>query len=55
MSVMRGVVTGLGLALAALAIYVLSNLVPASGVFVKLENRLVDQYASLPVFPGPKM
>ncbi len=49
---MRGVLLGLGLALAALVLYVLSNLVPASGVLVELENKLVDRCSRLDVFPG---
>ena len=49
---MRAVLLGLGLALAALVLYVLSNLVPASGVLVELDNKLVDRCSRLDVFPG---
>ena len=41
-----------GLAVAALLVYLLSNLVPASGAFANLDSRLVDQCAKVDVFPG---
>jgi len=41
-----------GLAVAALLVYLLSNLIPASGAFASLDSRLVDQCAKVDVFPG---
>lgn len=41
-----------GLGVAALLVYLLSNLIPASGAFASLDSRLVDQCAKINVFPG---
>lgn len=49
---MRAVLWVVGLALAALVLYFLSNIVPASGAFVELEQKLVDRCTRLDVFPG---
>ncbi|HXI86214.1 MAG TPA: SMP-30/gluconolactonase/LRE family protein [Parvularculaceae bacterium] len=49
---MQRVIIGLGLALVALLAYVASNLIPASGAFTTLTNRLVDDCTALKVFPG---
>ncbi|MBI1364875.1 MAG: hypothetical protein GC153_02820 [Alphaproteobacteria bacterium] len=49
---MRGPIVGLGLALAALAAYILSNVIAASGAFVKIENRLAEHCDTLRIFPG---
>lgn len=49
---MRVWILAAGLAIAALAIYLLSNLIPASGAFATLEPQLVDQCAKVDVFPG---
>ncbi|MEX0643769.1 MAG: SMP-30/gluconolactonase/LRE family protein, partial [Parvularculaceae bacterium] len=38
--------------LAVLVLYVLSNLIPASGAFVTLENKLVDRCTRLDIAPG---
>lgn len=49
---MRMIIFGVAAALIALAVYMLSNLIPAAGVFTKLEPRLVKQCTPLKIFPG---
>lgn len=49
---MRGVFLAAGLAVAALAAYMASNIIPASGVFLDLKPKLVDKCVRVDVFPG---
>lgn len=49
---MRRALIAAALALAALAAYMASNLVPQSGAFATLDQKLVDQCTRIDVFPG---
>lgn len=49
---MLRVLIGLGIALAALAAYFLSTIIPVSGAFAALEPRLVDQCDRIDIAPG---
>ena len=49
---MRAILTMLGVVIAAGVAYSLSNVIPASGVFVDLQPKLVDQCMRVDVAPG---
>lgn len=49
---MRGILILLGVGVAGLVAYMLSNLIPASGMLVELEPKLVEQCARVDIAPG---
>jgi len=49
---MRGVIIAIAVALLGLGAYLAANLIPASGAFAQLENKLVDKCTRVDVFPG---
>lgn len=49
---MRSVLMVIGLTVAFLALYLAANIIPASGRFANLDQKLVDSCSRLDVFPG---
>lgn len=49
---MRGILTLLGIGVVGLIAYMLSNLIPASGMLVELEPKLVEQCTRVDIAPG---